>query len=112
VNYGLTERQYSLITGCFSRFPEIEKVILFGSRAMGNFKPASDIDLMIVGEKITSAIIRRVFGILNDELSLPFKFDLVGSNQQLPEALKEHITGCGVVFYTSSSRDRYGMMQS
>ena len=51
-NFGLSERVMTLIVQQLKRFPQIEKAIIFGSRAMGNFKPGSDIDLALMGKSI------------------------------------------------------------
>lgn len=40
------------IKAVFAKYERIEKVLLHGSRAMGNFKPASDIDLTMIGKNI------------------------------------------------------------
>jgi predicted nucleotidyltransferase len=47
--YGLQEKTIQAIRNIFSRFPEVEKVLLYGSRAKGNFRNGSDIDLCMVG---------------------------------------------------------------
>ena len=48
--FGLSERHMEIIRGIYSQFPQIESVILYGSRAKGNFKPGSDIDMTIVAD--------------------------------------------------------------
>lgn len=45
----LPQKTISQLIEIFSAYPEIEKVIVFGSRAMGKEKPGSDIDLAISG---------------------------------------------------------------
>ncbi len=96
MKYGLTTHQLNLIFAAIKKFPEIEKVILFGSRAMGNYKPSSDIDLMIVGSLLTAQTITRLSGHLNEEVSLPFRFDIVG--EPVATDLKTHIQEHGIVF--------------
>ena len=46
--FGLSEKSMEIIRGIYSQFPQIKSVILYGSRAKGNFKPGSDIDMTIV----------------------------------------------------------------
>ncbi len=41
MKYGLTETAIEKISSVFARFPEIEKAVLYGSRAKGNFKTGS-----------------------------------------------------------------------
>jgi predicted nucleotidyltransferase len=46
--FGIPEKSIGKICGIFAQHPEIDRVILYGSRAKGNFKPGSDIDLTLV----------------------------------------------------------------
>lgn len=46
---GITDKSFHLLINTFSSYPEVEQVIIFGSRAKGNFKKGSDIDLTIKG---------------------------------------------------------------
>jgi uncharacterized protein len=100
MRYGLTDHQLNLILTCIRDFPEVEKVVLFGSRAMGNFKPGSDLDLQIIGPKVTPEIVTRLFGKLNHEISVPFQFDLLHAPSS--QAILDHIQKHGVVFYERS----------
>jgi predicted nucleotidyltransferase len=49
---GLPETTIAKIRAVLARFPEVEKAILYGSRAKGNFKTGSDIDLTLCGEAL------------------------------------------------------------
>ncbi|MFW5831739.1 MAG: nucleotidyltransferase domain-containing protein [Prolixibacteraceae bacterium] len=51
MNVGLKDETIQKITSVFEKFPQIEKAILYGSRAKGNFKTGSDIDLTLIGEQ-------------------------------------------------------------
>ena len=75
-DFGLEAKTYKLIKDLLTSFSEIEQVKIFGSRAKGNFKPNSDIDLVVFGEKITEKLLLHIASEL-DELPTPFKFDLV-----------------------------------
>ena len=46
-NHGLTDATVAQIHEVFARHPEVEKAVLYGSRAKGNFKPGSDVDLTL-----------------------------------------------------------------
>lgn len=50
--YGLLDCDIEYILKAMNQFKEIESAILFGSRAMGNYKKGSDIDIAVCGEKI------------------------------------------------------------
>lgn len=98
VKFGLTEKQFLLMINTIFSFTEIEKVLIFGSRATGIFKPASDIDLAVFGQKVKRTTINRLYSAL-DDLPLPFMFDLLNYNQLTNESLKEKIDEQGQIFF-------------
>jgi type I restriction enzyme S subunit len=98
MKYGLTETTVEKICALFARFPEIEKAILYGSRAKGNFKTGSDIDLTLCGEALTSDLCSTIASAL-DDLLLPYTIDLSVFNELNHEELREHIERVGVLFY-------------
>lgn len=81
----------------FTQHPEVEKVILYGSRAKGNYREGSDIDLTMVGD-ITYGTLGTISDEL-DELLLPYTIDLSVYTALANEALKEHIARAGKVFF-------------
>jgi len=95
---GLTETTVEKICAVFARFPEIEKAILYGSRAKGNFKTGSDIDLTLCGEALTSDLCSTIASAL-DDLLLPYTIDLSVFNELNHAKLREHIERVGVLFY-------------
>ncbi|MDP2852672.1 MAG: restriction endonuclease subunit S [Smithellaceae bacterium] len=98
MKYGLTETTVEKICAVFARFPEIEKAILYGSRAKGNFKTGSDIDLTLCGEALTSDLCSTIASAL-DDLLLPYTIDLSVFNELNHAKLREHIERVGVLFY-------------
>lgn len=58
--YGLLERDLKYILEAVRKYPEIEKVIIFGSRAMGNYKPGSDIDIALKGQNVNRTTVIRL----------------------------------------------------
>ena len=97
--YGLSVKDLSLITEVFKEFSSIKEVRIYGSRAIGNYKKASDIDISIIGENIDNTIIARVYNILNEEIPLPYFFDVNHYNSLENQALKEHIDIEGKTIY-------------
>ena len=73
--YGLKESTIEKINSVFCSFPQINQVILYGSRAKGNYRNGSDIDLTIVGEELTHSQRLRIENKL-DDLLLPYKIDI------------------------------------
>ncbi|MCP3678894.1 MAG: restriction endonuclease subunit S [Gammaproteobacteria bacterium] len=99
MKYGLSEQQLSTIQEIFSQTPEIDEVVLFGSRAMGNYKEASDIDLAIKGKKADTFLAAKLKSYFEDETNLLFFFDVIAYKAITSEKLKQHIDGKGVVIY-------------
>jgi len=98
MKYGLTETTVENICAVFACFPEIEKAVLYGSRAKGNFKTGSDIDLTLCGEALTSDLRSTIASAL-DDLMLPYNIDISVFNELNHEKLREHIERLGVLFY-------------
>ncbi len=85
------------LTSVFKRFSKIEKVRIYGSRAKGNFKPNSDIDLAIEG--IQNDLEVEALAMELDELPMPYKFDLKSVSGIKNQALLEHINRVGIPIY-------------
>lgn len=98
IQFGLSKKQLQLILNVIDNFDEIEKVIIFGSRAKGTNKPGSDIDLAVIGYNLTSLLINRLHSTI-DELPLPFMFDIVNYNKIKNEALKKKIDAEGKLLF-------------
>ncbi|KXG78808.1 hypothetical protein AN618_01460 [Fervidicola ferrireducens] len=76
----------------------VQKVLLFGSRARGDFKKTSDVDLAIFSENITD----REFSLIVDEIDeidTPLSFDVVHFEKLKKDSLKEKILKDGVLIY-------------
>src|SRR5579871_3162525 len=102
--FGLSETAYNLIKAQFFLFPEIEQVIIFGSRAMGNYKPGSDIDLALKGI-ITHDTVIKISLILDEELPLPYLFDVIDYHHIDNPELISHIDQYGKFFYSKATAD-------
>ena len=103
--FGLKEEQIIAIKKCLSQYPEIDKVILYGSRAKGNYRKGSDIDLVIIDQEQEFDQLLRLDSQL-DDLLLPYKIDLSLKRQITNSDLLEHIERVGVLFY-SKTEDKY-----
>jgi predicted nucleotidyltransferase len=98
LSHGLSEETISKIKQVFAGFPEIERAILFGSRAKGCARPGSDIDLTLLGEGIDSSLLTRIENALDDAL-LPYTFSL-SSHKLLRDAdFLAHVARVGIPFY-------------
>lgn len=95
--FGLSEEDIALYQSVFARYPQIEKIILYGSRAKGTYRASSDIDLTIIGDLDWSTFTRLESEL--DELLLPYHLDLSLYAQIDNPALIEHIQRVGKTFY-------------
>jgi len=82
------------------QYPAIETAILYGSRAKGNYKPTSDIDIVLKGKNVDLTILNNV-SINLDDLLLPNQFDLSIYHHIDNQELSDHIAGVGKVIYTT-----------
>ena len=96
--FGLSDTTIEKICEVFAGFPAIEKAVLYGSRAKGNFKAGSDIDLTLYGVPL-SRDLRSTVACALDDLMLPYTIDLSVFDTLNHAELKEHIERVGVVFY-------------
>ncbi|MGZ3770437.1 MAG: nucleotidyltransferase domain-containing protein [Bdellovibrio sp.] len=97
-DFGLTSDVIDKINQVLARFPLIEKAIIYGSRAKGNYKVGSDIDLTLVAPQMS---LSELFEIENelDDLLLPYKIDLSLFHQIENIDLVDHINRRGKVFF-------------
>jgi predicted nucleotidyltransferase len=98
MQFGLQPEVIEKIRSVFVRHSAVDAAILYGSRAKGNFRPGSDIDLTFKGSGLTLSLLNRIDGEL-DDLLLPWTFDLSIYSQIENPDLVEHIERVGIVFY-------------
>jgi predicted nucleotidyltransferase len=98
---GLNDTDIEKIRAIFSLHKELEKVVLYGSRAKGTYKPASDIDLVLVGDDLNLTIHQAIENEL-DDLLLPYKFDVSLFCQIENKELIHHIERVGIVFFVNN----------
>lgn len=96
--FGLKEDYISKINNTFAYFPEVEEVIIYGSRAKGNNKNGSDIDLVITKGDVDFTQFNKITEKL-DDLLLPYQIDLSLYSLIDNPDLKEHIKRAGKIFY-------------
>lgn len=97
--YGLDQEDIDNLKEIFSKFDAVEKVILYGSRAMGTYRTGSDIDITLIGKNLS---LQTIFGIEDEieELYLPYSFDISIYDRIKNEDLIDHIRRVGKVFYS------------
>ena len=97
--FGLKETTIEKICAVFAKFPQVEKAVLYGSRAKGNYKNGSDIDLTLCGgQDLTLNVLYKIATEL-DDLLLPYTIDLSVFAQLTNPDFIEHIQRVGLVFH-------------
>ncbi|MDR0991536.1 MAG: nucleotidyltransferase domain-containing protein [Ruminococcus sp.] len=89
MNFGLSDKNVELITGVLTDCGAT-KAAVFGSRAKGNFRYNSDIDIAVWGNVRIGHILTEL-----DELPMPYKFDVVSYETIKNDKLREHIDRVG-----------------
>ncbi len=98
--FGLSEKTITYIHAILKKYPSITKAVIYGSRAMGNYKAGSDIDLTLFGVNLTLSELLNIYDELDDSF-LPYTFDISIFDDLKEPDLKEHITQVGKIFYSN-----------
>jgi len=98
MEYGLKDNVLNKVIDVFKNHKEIEKVIIYGSRAKGNFNNGSDIDLTFLGKDVTLKVLNKT-SLELDDLLLPYIFDLSIFNHIKNPDLIDHINRIGKTIY-------------
>lgn len=105
MKFGLQEKTIQQITSVLTRYPQVEKALLYGSRAKGIYKTGSDIDLTLVGDStLTLEVLYRIMDDL-DDLLLPYSFDLSLFHDIEDPEVVEHIQRVGKLFYERETKN-------
>ena len=102
--WGLTEKDCEIIRNVLSKNIRITRAILYGSRAMGTFRKASDVDLALEGENLEMhdvASVRREL----EESSLPFEVDVIIRAEITNTELEKQIEKYGKTLYCIELQD-------
>lgn len=97
--FGLLDTDMEAIVSVLSRQPKVNEAIIFGSRAKGNFKNGSDVDIALKGKDLDFDTISRISYLLNEETNMPYKFDVLNYHSTDEPALIDHIDRVGIEFY-------------
>jgi uncharacterized protein len=95
---GLPEKTIQALQELFKKNPKILSATLYGSRAKGDFKTGSDIDLTLHAPSLTFSELLKLENDI-DSLLLPYKVDLSLHHQIESADLLDHIRRVGKTFY-------------
>ena len=102
---GLSQTTLDKLNSVFFRHKAINSVLVYGSRAKGNYRPGSDIDLTIKGDALEFGELMQIEDQI-DNLFLPYTVDLSQYAQLSNIDLIEHIDRVGVVIYDRDAKER------
>lgn len=97
--FGLREGIIDEIVNVISKYEEIDKAVVFGSRARGDYKKTSDIDLAIFSSNISSTKLNLVRDNI-DTLDIIYKVDVVHFESLNKEGIIKNIKSEGVIIYS------------
>jgi len=98
-HFGIAERSFRLILDALRRRSEVERAILFGSRATGTAKRGSDIDIAIDGAAVTAETARELSAELNERLPIPYYVNVLAYRLIEHPGVKGHIDTQGQELY-------------
>lgn len=104
MHFGLSDKVVEKLQQVFADYPKVDKAIVFGSRAKGNYKEGSDIDIAIKGRELSYNDLLSLNRKL-DELNLPYKIDLINYHTIEEPALTEHIDRVGMELYSRAGSE-------
>jgi len=97
MRYGLPDEHIKIILDYIARYSEIKEAVLFGSRALGTYKPGSDVDIALKGNEVDSFLAAHLKSEIEEETTLPYFFDFVAYAKLNHKDLIRHIDEYGVV---------------
>lgn len=104
-NFALKPEILGQLNRLFISHPEIDTVVIYGSRAKGTYHPSSDVDITIKGDHVSDSLVSKLVEEI-DDLLLPYSFDVSAwSHIDNPELL-DHIERVGMVMYQKSNGKR------
>ena len=101
---GLDETDVATLIAILQKHDEVEEACIFGSRAKGNFKHGSDVDVALKGSLVTQDVVTSISYELNEETLMPYRFDVLNFSTISSKELMEHIARVGVTIYKRRSR--------
>lgn len=98
--FGLSEHIINKLVNLFDKNDQVEEAILFGSRAKGNYREGSDIDIALKGNKLTLKTLKKI-EVQIDQLFLPYEVNLVLYHYINNPVLSDHIKRVGISIYNT-----------
>lgn len=104
--FGLKESDISILNQVLASYPDVTEAHIFGSRAKGNYKNGSDVDIAIKGNKISYDLVLDIATYLNEETLMPYRFDILDYHSITNKELSEHIDRAGILLYKNNHLEK------
>ena len=101
--FGLIDTDLNNIRAVISKHSDVETAFIFGSRAKGNYRNGSDVDIALKGTSLNYKTIVEISSELNEETLMPYHFDILNYHTINNDDLINHINRVGVSFYEANS---------
>ncbi|WP_439488036.1 nucleotidyltransferase domain-containing protein [Algoriphagus sp.] len=102
--FGLLDTDLDAILSLLSDHAAVESAYIFGSRAKGNFRNGSDVDIALKGKNLDFDTISKISYFLNEETNMPYKFDVLNYHSIKEPELLMHIDRVGIEIYCRSKQ--------
>ena len=96
--YGIKDSSLKILTSIFSKYSQVEEVLLYGSRAKGTFTERSDVDIVICKSNIDRHLLGKIIFDINNS-NFPYTVDLQIVENIKSRSLLAHINSNGQPFY-------------
>ncbi len=98
-SFGISDKSFELIVTTLAQYADVKRAVIFGSRAKGNAKKGSDIDIAIYGEQVDQNTALQLAAVFNEQLPIPYKVDVVAPDELENTNLVDHINRVGITLY-------------
>ncbi len=101
--FGLKDKDIQAIKKILANYDQVASGFIFGSRAKGNFKPGSDVDIALKGARIGPKVIIQISSELNERTTMPYHFDVLNYKSIRNGDLQSHIDRVGKMIYKNTA---------
>jgi predicted nucleotidyltransferase len=98
---GLRNNDIAEIIEVLVKYPEVKRAYIFGSRAKGNYRYNSDVDIALEGEEVTNKVAWDIKYSLLVDCWMPYNFDVLALSTLKNEKLKEEIEAVKKLIYAA-----------
>ena len=105
MKFGLQQSTIDKINKVFEKYSAIDEVIIYGSRAKGNYRNGSDIDITLKGDIISNEVLSKISSDI-DDLNTPYMFDISDFATLESSEFVDHINRIGQIFYKKRTESK------